>query len=808
MRRFAFAMLAATSLALPLAAKDKAPETPSAVAGAEAQEGLLRVFTDRKAGKVFIELPPPDADGVSGRFIYTAALETGLGSAPIGLDLSAPKGTQILAFRRLGQAVVAEIENPRFVASSGTPAERASVRRAFATSTLWQGKVAEERPGGGVLVELTDFTLRDDMGIARAIQQGGGGTFKYAPNLSAFDPASVKVFPGNIELTSRLTFTSDDPQAEVSNIAPEYGNVTLLVRRSLVRLPEPGFVPRAYDPRAGGFAQQVIDFSTPIDRSPVRQLAMKFRLEKTDPAAARSPVKEPIVFYIDGGAPEPVRSALVDGVGWWAQAFDEAGLVDAFRVAVLPSEADPQDIRYNVVNWVNRATRGWSFGAPLTDPRTGEILKGAVVLGSLRVRQDMMIFQALVGAGLTGTGDPNDPVTASLARIRQLGAHEVGHTLGFEHNYASSTQGRYSVMDYPAPRVALTPDGRIDLSDAYGSGIGEWDKFAVKWLYGAQTQEEADRVMAEGRAKGLRLVTDGESRSADGAHPEGGLWDDGGDSVAELARVLAVRQAALARFGADAIPAGEDSSALRRAFVPIWLLHRYQVEAAAKKIGGVYFDYSLAGDGTEPARVVAASEQRAALDAVVGTLDAKVLAVPARLVPLLTSGANGEADRQTQIEVMGTTGPGVFDPLGAAETAAAVTLQFLFAPGRLDRLENQSRAYPGVPGALEVVDAAIEKAFAVNGLSEADAAVQRRIATTTAFAAVRLQRDKALSPTLSLALADRLSRLATRLSATAGAGEGAAWARGLGALLSDNEALDRAVSSGMFQPSIPPGSPI
>ncbi len=808
MRRFVLPLLLATSLSAPLAARDKPKETASVVAGAQERDGLLKVFTDAKAGKVFLELPPPNADGVSGRFIYTAALETGLGSAPIGLDLGASKGTQLLVFRRLGQAVVAEIENPRFVASGGTAAEQASVRRAFATSTVWQGKVAEERPGGRILVDVTDFTFRDDMGIARALDQGGGGKFKYQAGLSAFDPASVKVFPDNVELTSRLTFTSDEPKAEVNNIAPEYGNITLLVRRSLVRLPEPGFVPRVYDPRAGGIAQQVVDFSTPIDRSPVRQFAVKFRLEKTDPAAVRSPVRDPIVYYIDGGAPEAVRTALLEGVRWWAEAFDEAGLVDAFRVAILPSDADPSDLRYNVVNWANRATRGWSYGQPITDPRSGEILKGAVVLGSLRVRQDMMIFQALVGAGLTGTGDPNDPITAALARIRQLGAHEVGHTLGFEHNYAASTQGRYSVMDYPAPRIALAPDGRIVISDAYGEGIGEWDKFAVKWLYGAQTQAEADRVMAEGRAKGLRLVTDAESRPADGAQPEGGLWDDGADPVAELKRVLTVRQAALARFGPDAIPAGEDSSALRRAFVPIWLLHRYQVEATAKKIGGVYYDYSLAGDGTQSARIVAAPEQRAALDAVVGTLDARVLGVPARLIPLLTSGANGEYDRQSEIETMATAGPGVFDPLGATETAAAVTLEFLFAPGRLDRLESQSHADPAIPGALDVLDAALDKSFDMAGLAESEAVAQRRIATTTALAAVRLQRDKDLSPTLSLALADRLDRLAAKLSGTAGTDEGAAWARGLGRLLGDNEALDRALNAGLYKPNIPPGSPI
>jgi hypothetical protein len=513
-------------------------------------------------------------------------------------------------------------------------------------------------------------------------------------------------------------------------------------------------------------------------------------------------VRRPITFYIDRAAPEPIRTALYEGVAWWRDAFDAAGFVDAFKVEMLPEGIDPLDIRYNVVNWVNRATRGWSYGQAITDPRTGEIIKGQVLLGSLRVRQDLIIYQALVGAGLTGSGDPNDPVTAALARIRQLGAHEVGHALGFAHNFAASTQGRYSVMDYPAPRVRLV-DGKPDLTDAYGTGIGEWDKFAVAWLYGARTDAEAAPVMAAGLERGLRFVPDQDARAPDSAHPEGSLWDDDADPISELRRVMEVRRAAVERFGPAALRSGDPQAQLRRSFVPIWLLHRYQVEAASKLLGGVNFTYATVGDGRGTARPVDGARQRAALDALLDTLAPEALTVPAAIQPELSAGWSGESDRQTDIEVIRTAGGPVFDPLAATETAAAVTLIDLLAPNRLNRLEIQSQADASIPSAHEVVDRLIERVFA-----RSETGVQRRIATTVALALARTQRDAALSPTVALALSERLNRLATQLSRVRGDGVQADWSRGLGRLLGDRDALGAALADPKRLPKVPPGMPI
>lgn len=768
------------------------------IAGQSASERpLLIIKGDEKTGKIVATLPAPAADGTSGRFIYLTQLESGLGSAPIGLDLAKPRESRILVFRRIGKKVAAEVENPKFVASSGTADEKASVARAFATSTIWMGDVIETRPDGSFMVDLSSFLARDDIGVPQAVKKGGGGDFKFVPELSAADPAFVKAFPRNVELAAKLTFRSDEPAAEISNIIPD-STFTLTLRHSLIALPEPGYVPR-HDPFGYSIGPQQIDFSAPFGASIVGDLASRFRLEKTDPAAPRSPVKKPIVFYIDRGAPEPVRTALVDGVNWWKAAFDAAGFVDAFRAEVLPPGADALDVRYNVVNWVNRATRGWSYGSPISDPRTGEIIKGSVLLGSLRARQDLIIFQALVGAGLTGTGDPNDPVTAMLARIRQLGAHEVGHAIGLQHNFAGSTQGRYSVMDYPAPRVTLV-NGAPSLGDAYGVGVGPWDKWVISWLYGARSDAAAAPLVDQARAQGLRFVADNDARPVSSAHPNGALWDDAADPVGELRRMMAVRRAALDRFGQASIPGGESQANLRRAFVPIWLLDRYQIEAAAKTVGGVDFPYALNRENSSASFAPAAS-QWAALYGLLDTLAPAQLSVPTRLLPLLSGGFGGNGDRQTDIEIIQTAGGPVFDPLKATEVGATQTLNALLSPERLNRMEDQHAVDAAIPSPGQLFELLLARVMAQSGSD-----VGRRIATTAILSLARVQQHPRLSPTVALQLAGRLQRLADELGRARGPEQD--WSRGMAALLSDRQALDKAIADPARLPQVPPGMPI
>jgi Met-zincin/Domain of unknown function (DUF5117) len=757
--------------------KDQAPKpTPAAksfaetVKGLEPLNGLLPVYLDKHNGKVLLALTP-DKAGDCGQFLYQVYMRAGLGSTPVGVDRSNPSETQLIAFRRAGHRIVAELQNNRFRAGDGNPDEVQAVRESFPPSTIWSGEIVAEGENGALLVDISSFLTRDAFGVIQALKEDKQGSFKVAADLSYPDVAGVQAFPENLEFEAHETFVSDDPGPEMRGIAPDPHSVTAIEHHSLIKLPPPGFVPREADQRTGAFSELVADYGTPLDAATTVRLAHRFRLEKTDPTAARSTVKKPIVFYVDRAAPEPVRTALVEGARWWAQAFDAAGFIDAFKVEVLPEGVSPLDARYNVINWVHRQTRGWSYGANIIDPRTGEIVKGSVLLGSLRVRQDRMIFEGLVGADKTGTGAQDDPIRISIARLHQLAVHETGHAIGLEHNFAGSTfDDRASVMDYPPPRVKIV-NGKLDFTDAYQVGVGTWDKFAIKWLYtpvapGQAGRGQLDAIVRDGYAHGLRYVSDNDSRPTGSAHPHGSLWDDGPDAIEGLKHVLAVRKIALDHFGVSNLPKDAPISDLRRVIVPIYLFHRYEVDAASKLVGGIDFTYAVRGDAHEGAKVVPGGEQRRALDALLATLDPSVLDLPDPLIDLLSQGRDSPRDKAFDVEVFGHPHAPGFDLGTAADAAVDITLGDLLDPDRLNRVADQGGRDPSQLQLAELLDKTVAAADGPAGGDGHAAELRRRIQARTIVRLASALQEKSLNPTVAAEIKATLTHLGQRLAAT------------------------------------------
>ena len=759
----AFVSLLFTVSAL-ASAQESLPSIAEKTQGLEKLDGFLPLYWDEDAGKLWMEIPQLDQE-----MIYAVSLATGLGSNDIGLDRTQLGGEKIVRFQRMGRKIMMLQPNYGFRAESPNPDERRAVEEAFAQSVLWGFEAAAESDGR-VLVDATDFALRDARDVIGTLKQTQQGTFELDASRSAVYLPRTKSFPRNTEIEVMLTFTGDEPGRWVRDVAPTPEAITLRERHSFIALPPPGYEPRASDPRAGYFGISYLDYAIPIGESITQRFIARHRLEKQDPGAAVSEAVEPIVYYLDRGVPEPVRSALLEGASWWNQAFEAAGYRNAFRVELLPEDADPLDVRYNVIQWVHRATRGWSYGSSVMDPRTGEILKGHVLLGSLRVRQDYLLAEGLLSPYETGVERPPELEAMALARIRQLSAHEVGHTLGLAHNYISSTQERASVMDYPHPLVRLTADGEIDLSEAYATGIGEWDRTAITYGYRdfpPATDETAalDEILREARIRGITFLTDQDARPAGSVHPGAHLWDNAEDAAAELRRMLGVRERALERFGERAIRRGEPLATMEEALVPLYLHHRYQVEAAAKVLGGKFYTYAIRGDEQEPIRPIDGRRQRRALDALLLTLQPEVLALPRSVVAKLPPRPfTYEPHRELFERYTGLA----FDAVAPAAVAADLTTAMILQPQRAARLVEQHAMDPSLPGLGETIDWMIDATFEQNTRDGYHAAIQRAVQRAVVDRLMELAFDApmpAVRATASLklqALQERAARGARR----------------------------------------------
>ncbi len=666
--------------------------------------GYFNFYYDDSNDKIFLEVDDLEKD-----FLYVYSLSSGIGSNDIGLDRGQLGNEQVVYFKKAGNKLLLVQPNLKFRAITDNELEKKSVEQAFAKSVLHGFKIEEESKGS-YLIDITDFLMRDAHGVSNRLKNTKQGTYNLDISKSALAFERTKAFPKNIEFDVTLTFKGNPTGEWIQSVAPNPSLVTVAQHHSFIELPDDGYEKREFDPRCGSYPFSYYDYATPVQEPILKRFVTRHRLKKKNPNAEVSEAIEPIVYYLDNGTPEPVRSALLDGGRWWNQAFEAIGYKDAFQLKILPDDADPMDVRYNVIQWVHRSTRGWSYGMSVTDPRTGEIIKGHVSLGSLRIRQDFLIAQALMNKPFAERDDNYQPMLEmALARIRQLSAHEIGHTLGFAHNFAASTNNRASVMDYPHPQFILDGDN-INFDNAYDTNIGAWDKVTVAYSYsdfpnGVGEKEGLNAILQQAQTDGLRYISDQDARPRGGAHALAHLWDNGKNASQELENVLKIRKKAIANFSMDNVRKGEPNSVLEDVFAPLYFFHRYQTEAVSKLIGGLDYNYAVKGDGQRTVFPISSATQENALQTILKTLDASEIAIPENKLELFPPRAIGYGRSRESFK--GRTGV-TFDALSATETAADMTLGLLLHPERASRLIQQKSLDKNQIGLAQVLDELIE----------------------------------------------------------------------------------------------------
>jgi hypothetical protein len=667
-------------------------------------EGYFTFYYDEGNDKIFLEIKNLDKE-----FLYVNSLSEGIGSNDIGLDRGQLGNTRVVKFIKAGNKLLLIQPNQYYRAITDNIEEKKSVEQAFAKSIL-KGFVIKETKNDKYLVDATSFFIRDAHGVMGRLSAKKQGKYSLDRSRSAVNLERTKAFPKNVEFDVMITFKGVPKGYDIRSVVPTSSSITVNQHHSFIELPDNKYSPRKFDPRSGANAMSYLDYATPVNESIKKRFIYRHRLEKKNPNAAKSEAVEPIIYYLDRGTPEPVRSALLDGARWWNQAFESIGFTNAFQVKMLPEDADLLDVRYNVIQWVHRSTRGWSYGSSVSDPRTGEIIKGHVSLGSLRIRQDFLIAQALQAPYASDDTSDQFALEMALARIRQLSAHEVGHTIGLAHNFAASSKGRSSVMDYPHPTLSLN-NGEVDFTDAYDTKIGDWDKVSIAYSYSEfKTDEDANlkSILNDAFNNGARFITDQDARPLGSAHAYAHLWDNGSDVSVELENLLLIRKNAIANFSKDNIKSNQPYSVLEDVFVPLYFLHRYQTEGVAKVIGGLDYTYAIKDDGNTIVKRIPGKLERKALASVIKTLSVEELAIPKKILNLFPPRAFNYG--RTRESFKSKTGV-AFDPFGAVETASSMTLGLLLHPERVTRLVQHKSLDSSQLGLVEVLDEVIVNSF-------------------------------------------------------------------------------------------------
>ena len=647
-------------------------------------EGFMNFSYNDDSGKIILEIKNLDSE-----FMYINSLSRGVGNNDLGLDRGQLGNSRVVYFTKRGNKILLIQPNLRYVSNSSNYLENKAVEEAFARSVLFGFDIIE-KSNDSYKIDITSFLISDAHGVSQRLKYSNSGSYTLNKSMSAIDLDRTKAFPKNIEFDVLLTFTGNPSGNLVRSVTPTASNLTVNQHHSFVELPDNNYKKRKFDPRSGSNPFIVYDYSTPIDEKLEQRFIVRHRLNKKYPKQEISEPLDPIVYYIDNGTPEPVKTALIEGGNWWNQAFESAGYKDAFRIEVLPEDADPMDVRYNLIQWIHRSTRGWSYGASIVDPRTGEIIKGQVSLGSLRVRQDYMILSGLID-------NPNDIENkalikeTSLDRIRQLSAHEIGHTLGFAHNYISSANNRSSVMDYPHPKIDII-DGDINIDNAYSKNIGDWDKVTVRYAYTDFQENENEeiklnQIIDEAVNKGLYFLSDSDSRPVGSANPFSHLWDNGEFPYKELNKLLKVRDLALKNIDLENLIDGEPYDRIEDILVPIYMLHRYQIESTAKAIGGVDYLYFVKNLNNDKVKFVNSKLQKESLESLLNVLNPKNLVLPDNLIEILSP--RSFRNPRTRENFESNTGV-TFDYINASSSVINHTLTFLINPERINRIYQQN----------------------------------------------------------------------------------------------------------------------